>query len=445
MSQVARIESALGFNDAEFTNGIARAEKRAQTFAGRVETSFQGLFRRTPGRKAEKALTGFITDLTTGSVSQGIFSLANRFTGLGLVAGVGLGVAVEVGQKLLETMKATDDASRKLFGSLAGLGGAKGPEQIKKQFQDINEQTRLIVETSSSVTGKLVSAGSGLMGLIEGKPSQRNKNIAQSIMAGFRGQGKLLEQGNQSEFADEFAKERSVTAGSREGDIAKIKLALARKKSSIDDELGKFKLSFFDPAVIDKVDPKQRDALIKEAEKQANVSKVIAKRAADFEIQQTDRTFDAKKSKYDLDEKIAKLGQAHGGKVIGEDIQKRLRGQFELEDINEQLKTAIPDEKRALQIAKINKENEVRSLAPRKKNPFAFGTIANRQYEEDQGGFGTIEARNRETNDPGTFGSLANSAMQRGESAMTQTGGWSELAGLMQKLIDLETRVWATP
>src|SRR4051794_24376647 len=99
MPAVARLESTLAFNDIAFTQGIERAEKRAQTFSGRVEGTFQNLFKRTPGRRAERAIGNLLGDISTGNAAQGIAQFAGRLTGLGLAAGVGIGVAVELFSK----------------------------------------------------------------------------------------------------------------------------------------------------------------------------------------------------------------------------------------------------------------------------------------------------------------------------------------------------------
>jgi hypothetical protein len=95
MATAARIESSLGFNDTEFVAGIRQAEQRAATFSARAGKSFENVFKRGPGRRAEQAIAGLVGDLSSGNVAGGITSLASRMTGFGLAAGVGIGVAVE--------------------------------------------------------------------------------------------------------------------------------------------------------------------------------------------------------------------------------------------------------------------------------------------------------------------------------------------------------------
>lgn len=416
MPAVARLESTLAFNDTNFTQGIERAEKRAQTFAGRVEAQFMGLFRRAPGRKAEKALTGFITDLATGGVSQGIFSLASRFTGLGLAAGVGVGVAVELFGKLhdqIKTVKTDSESLRLEMLKPISLIGGLSPEGI--------DQQAAVLKTKYD---KIIDDHKGFMQTLT------NLFRDQDVNADFGTTG-IKDTRQEQEALDRIHQIQ------RERGRVEVELAQAKRTDRGDET----------KTALDEVYFKSRQA---EAAIRIEGGKGVSDRLKAVKIEEerlTDEIVhrnEVREQEFKTAEKLLKLERSG----IPEDKKKVLAAAIGLDVVNKSLEN--PDittgERRALTLDKLRKENELRSLSGGKRNPFAFGTTANRKFEEDQGGFGTLAGRNRDTNDPNVFGSLANSAMNRGESPLSaQTALDQQMLQELQALRTLTEKVWATP
>jgi hypothetical protein len=413
MPAVARLESTLAFNDVEFTNGIARAEKRAQTFAGRVEGSFQGLFKRTPGRRAERAIGNLLGDISTGNAAQGIAQFAGRLTGLGLAAGVGIGVAVELFDKLhesvVEVRKAHDELDRQMshplnLTSIEGLGKAIDTLR-EKQGTFTHGLTNYLTEFVKASTG----LGPGELGTTQLKEQKEINAAIEKRQDAERSQGR-----------EELVRARTLAG--LENDPKRRALAEARFK-------------FEDQEKAIRSSPGKGSELKLEA--------------LELERQKLEENFKLGKSmRSDEFEDVKKLLTLKR-MALSPEQEKLATAGLSLESVNRKLtnKSLSPEERNVLLGQKFSAETDIQALTPKKpRNPFAFGTTAARNFEDDQGGFGTLAGRNRDTNDPNVFGSLANSAMNRGESPLTagQTG-WQEVAGLLKNILELEQKVWATP
>lgn len=118
MSTKAKLETQITGDEAPFVKAVENAEKRAQTFSGRIEH----LFRRTSSIRAERAVGGFTENLLQGNVSSAVQAVGSRL-GLGLATGVGIA---------------------------AGLGLAKAFENVEERLQKINEiKSKLLGPVSS--------------------------------------------------------------------------------------------------------------------------------------------------------------------------------------------------------------------------------------------------------------------------------------------------------
>jgi hypothetical protein len=133
MGAKARLETELTGDASPFIQAIEQVEKRAQGFSGRIE----GLFKRNPGRRAETAISGMLTDLSSGNIQGAITSISEKVGGLGLAAGVGVSAMIGVFMKAQEQMESVDKAVLKIRNDLARplpAIAALGSEGISKEI-----------------------------------------------------------------------------------------------------------------------------------------------------------------------------------------------------------------------------------------------------------------------------------------------------------------------
>src|SRR5262245_54028728 len=135
----------LVLNNSAFMAGMGQAERRAKGF----ESTVGGLFRRSPFQRAEDTLTQFVSQLGSGNVIGAVSGLAARFSGLGLAATVGVGVALEYLGKFKTQAEQAGDAARNLGNTLALSGGSAGPDQIRQKFDAVLSGTEDLLQKSS--------------------------------------------------------------------------------------------------------------------------------------------------------------------------------------------------------------------------------------------------------------------------------------------------------
>lgn len=420
MPAVARIESTLGFNDAQFTQGIERAEKRAATFGGRVEATFNNLFRKTPGRRAEKALTGLVGDIATGSLSQGVMSFAGRLTGLGLAAGVGVGVAIELFDKLHDSVKevrAAHEGLEKQMSKPMSIMAGLSPEGISEQASQLSASLEKLREVRSSVTH-------GIVGYLEDFAKQKGNIITDSDF----GKSGLSDTKEESD-----AQQRLNAVLAERGKI-ELELARARKANQGDDTKTALDAIYFGT--------KQKISAIeleggKGARDRIEALRMDERRLTDEVAHRSE----VREHEFKTSEKLLKLQRSD----LPDDKKKALAASIQLASINESL--AGPDvsasERRSLTLEKLKTENELRAATQNTANPFAYGTMAHRDFENESG-FGSLAQRNKDMNDSSVWGSLGYNAMQRGELPQTKQEGPDILKALTE-LVNLTRQVWATP
>lgn len=406
----------LTADDSDYQRVMQRAGNTADKFTSRINhasNGFTNLFKRSPNLRAERALSGFFERAASGDIVGAISQISGRMTGLGIVAGVAIGAGVEIFQKFVESVKATDAASGKLYNTLAGIGGVRGPEEISKQFHDIAAQTDDLIQkanTFSSQAGRVfLSSVDHVLGT---KNIKKGTDPNLAIAAGLRAEGQALKDENSASFADFFARAQSSKVGERQAGAEKIKLDLARKLNVIDKAQGKFQAQFFSPDVVDKIDPIERDKLIKESREQTTVKKAIARREADESLRSLNKKADLTESRLKMEEKIAAL--QHKG-LAGDDL-KRVRAGLEIKNLDEQIASEInPDAKRRLKLQRDQKVNETHNLftPPKSKNPFPFGTMNSRNFESQFGFFGSTK---RGIEDSLDFGGFAKRSIENGDS-----------------------------
>src|SRR6476661_8224839 len=97
----ASIEFMVNANLAAFKRAMREADQDVNNLvnntrrkASQAQGGLTGMFRRTPERRAERAIAGLGTALMTGDPATGIMAFTEKLSGLGLAAGIGVGAAV---------------------------------------------------------------------------------------------------------------------------------------------------------------------------------------------------------------------------------------------------------------------------------------------------------------------------------------------------------------
>lgn len=427
MPNVATIASKLTLDDVEFGRNIERAEKRAQTFAGRTEAAFSRAFKRGPNMRAERAFSGLFQDLASGNIAQGIEAISSRMTGFGLIAGVAIGAGVAVFAKF----KAEIDATREAHAALE-LEMTKRPLSVVSKLSEEGMSQALQTRERLAEEARKKSQSSGLAStLFEG-----GKEFA-ARLAGF-------------DISKNAGKERTdqQKLENREGAEAKqIMLDRAALAMSLVNIQNTQLRGYEREAAISKIvlDAEQKRAALQSSgvtHQAFERGDEAISRNAELLIAAENKRSALKERSLVIEEKMAKLVR----EGLGPEDQKRTRAALELQDLQEQIRSETSDPlRRSLLLQKAQKENEIRGMSPRAPtNPFAGGTIANRQWEEQQGGFGTLQGRANEMNDATAWGSLGAAAMNRGETPQKQSMS-AEIVAWLQKLHALETEVWKSP
>lgn len=411
MGRTARLETQITGDDGPFTRTIERAEKRAATFSQRVERNFVGIFKRDPSQRAENAVSNLIGDITSGNTAQGLAQFAGRISSLGIIAGVGIGAAIDIFGKLrtsvLEVREAHDQLDAQMskplnLTSIQGLGAAID-NLIKKQ---------------STATYTAANYLSEAWQISQGKPGEL-------------GVTKMAEQ---QEISEAIARRQAA-----ERLRGRNELARANVLSSLDDDpkrkaLAEMRFKF----------EERRDAL------RASPDKGTQDRLKALDVEQdvAERNFRLHKAdnnaRLDMEEKIARLARL----PATPEQRKQLQIGTEIKGLDAQIAgEKNPNERRRLELQKFNKQTELRGATTnpnaRTENPFAFGTIANRDFDDQ--GFGSLAGRNREMNDASVFGSLGYNAAQRGETALPiQEKQTAELLAVNKELLAITKEAWAS-
>ena len=149
MPETARLEARATLDDANFQAGLNRMEARGKSMSDRMTDIFKRASGSEVGEiRAERALSGFVAQLTQGNIPGAIESITYRLTGLGLAAGVGIGAAVIVANKFVTEMRDVDKAVEKVQGDLArpikfvaalGMSGIR--EEIARTEKDLEDLT----------------------------------------------------------------------------------------------------------------------------------------------------------------------------------------------------------------------------------------------------------------------------------------------------------------
>lgn len=402
--------------DGIVTRGAAKIERR---LAG-AQRGFQSLFKRTPGRRAELALSNLAGSLAGGDIAGAVTSFSTRLSGLGLAAGVGIGVAVTLFEKFhkqIEETKASHEAllvemqrhPLSKIASLSSEGMGQAIETREKLLEDLRQKSEHTFGSELAETFKELLVGPSL-GAIGGKDNGKERTqIAKDI--------------------DRAAAEKKQIAIDR----GRKELVHANVLSAI-------------------TDPKRRERAEmamkfdeREAALRLNPDKGTAARVAALNVEWDEYL---KKSKLSEKSKEAQLKMeeqlvALQHKGLGGEELKRVRAGLEIKRLDEEIVAETsPEARRQLRLERSQKLNEAHGLlaAPGPSNPFPFGTASSRGFES-QFGFGGFARRGIE--DSLGFEGLARGSLDRGDSltpeeALLKTGTSAvDIAGFRKNVGDL--------
>lgn len=426
MSVVARLESFLGWNDAEFLKGIERSEKRAARFSDKVDKSLTSVFKRDPGQRAENAIGNLISGISSGNATQGIAQFAGAISGFSVVAGVGIGAAIELFDRLYTSVKevrAAHETLREQMRKPISLLGGLSAEGISEQASQLSGSLNKLREARAGFSH-------GAVGYLEDfDKSLRGGLFTNSSDPGYGKSGL-------ADAKEESDAQQRLNAILRERGKIELELATAKKTTRGDETQYALTELYFKS--------RQAEAAVRLEGGKGTGDRLKAIKTTEEDL--TDEIVhrgEVREREFNTAEKLLKLQRSN----VPEEKKKALAASINLEAINQSL--ASPDigvsEKRALTLEKLKGEQELRNQTQNPRNKFAYGTIAARD-SENESGFGSLAQRNRDMNDSTVWGSLGYSAMQRGETPQTSTGTPMEnIANLLQTLTDLTRQVWATP
>jgi hypothetical protein len=420
------IQGEFGWSNSPLIAGMRDAENIASKGAANVQNKFASIFKRSPNMRAERAISGSLQAFASGDIAGGIQDITSRMTGLGLAAGVAIGAGVAIFEKFREQIVATRKAHEALeeemikrpVSGVVGLsesGMSQALERRQKLAADLTEQSQHrfgseLKETFESlmnapgVANFSKTTGKERLGVETdlSKASSENKEIMKS-----RAQlaQKLVDLKSQELFGDEHAARIGMIMAETEQKRAELK------------QQGLTHVAF---QIADKA-----------AQTQGGVALAVENKREE-----------SKERSLAIEEKMTRLTRLG----LKPEDQRKVRAGLELKDLDQQIAGETdPMRKRILVEKRGEKENEIRAANPQEAgNPFAFGTTAARNWESDQGGFGTIAERSKETENAGSFGSLAQSAALRGESPMGKATD-PAVVKVLNEIKTIVSQAWLTP
>lgn len=307
----------LGLNTASFTAGLNEAERKSQSFEGRIA----GLFRRSPLQRAERAFGELGANLATGNVAQGLASFVSRITGLGLITGAAVGAAIGVFQKFRGEITETTKAANELDKALAISGYATSAAQVGKSIDAISSSVDTLSKKSKGI-------GATAFGIISPGFKKGLKDEIDAALAQF---SRLEAERPKAEGRQTAIQAEALMGSQREADLAAIRLD---KEEKISDIRARQTIEA-DKALesLGKADPETRMKALTAIQKSAEASIFNVEAAAALQEQKAKDIYDLKEKELGIDKDIAE--QALRG-VDSED-QKISKLEQELALIQEQL------------------------------------------------------------------------------------------------------------
>lgn len=427
------IQGQFGWDNSPFVNAMADAEKIAQKGATNVQNKFLSIFKRSPNMRAERAFSGLAQSLASGDIAGGIESITARMTGLGLIAGVAIGAGVAIFIKFKEQIDAAREASEALEAQL-----------IKRPTSNVAKLSGEGIQQELQTRQKLIE---------DAEKKNAESGTASKIWAGLQQPISALTGGLVNTGAEEASKKRLQGEQTINQVISENKELMQAQSALISEMVTQKSMELAGDergARISQImlDTEQKRAALKNAgttNRAFESADEGLSQNAELMITAENKRVAIKEQSLVIEEKMAKL--IRGG--LSTDEQKKVRAGLELKMLDSQISSEdSPIKKRALQLQRQQKENEIRAMGRPSgpSNPFAFGTTANRDFESDQGGFGTIAQRSKETADANQFGSLGNASMLRGESPLSAAQSQNaEVVAAIKEGNEITRKAWLTP
>lgn len=361
----------------QYTATMERAGQAADRFAGRVSKAgggIEALFKRSPHMRAERALSGFLTQAASGDIVGGLTSITGRMTGLGLAAGVAVGVGVEMFEKLHGAIKETEAAEAALNQVLLS------PAKLVGAAQGVAGLTKHLEETHAATEKLRASSDTWLSHVAEGIRSSFGEVSAIGFGGGASGGKKSLD-AQKAGRSEEDATGKEMVRLDRMGLLESQ--AHDRRQSTLlgadpDDKIVQNKMAAIEKitAAEDAFSKKKAQFQLEDVTNATNFSKDRIEIAAqelsdklgmiDAEHKEADKhgtgEFKHKEAAVAMDEKLTKLKVSEhlpGG--LTPDQQKVVKSGLELTEVNRQLKDDPHSklEKRALETQRMGMEHDL--------------------------------------------------------------------------------------
>lgn len=469
----------LTADDADYQRVMRRAGETADGFTNRINRAsegFQSLFKRTPGRRAQLALTGLASSIASGDIEGGLAQIAHRMTGLGLAAGVGIGVAAALFAKFHKQIEETEAAHEALrlemvkhplsnITSLSGEGMEHALQTRQKLVEDLQQKSEhtLGSELFAGLQGVNPKYAFGAVEESEKERLQTQLDINRATVEGKQimlAHASLMERmvgirqqelEGDSEIAAmakatlETDQQRAALKGKNlsraafeiEDRALQDNLALqrrqieeqhrsARARIAMETHLADFQNKHGDGIETKRERLKGEIGFLKqqiqdEGDPEKRGRLILERKEKENEEASLNKQKALKEAQLKMEERIAELQHrgpgtrySTGTPLSGDDL-KRVRAGLEIKNLDEQIASEKdPLAKRALQLERRQKANEAHDLLePAIKNPFPYGTSASRDFERQ---FGYSGFARRGIEDSLGFGGLARASIERGES-----------------------------
>lgn len=398
MAETARLEARATLDDADFQAGLNRMEARGKSFSDRLT----GLFKRASGSevgeiRAERALSGFVSQLTTGNIPGAIESITYRLSGLGLAAGVGIGAAAIAFAQIKKALHETHEASMELDKQLAKpIGAEAGTASIRA---DIQATVKAYDDLITKAKTPFATAGRGVMSFIEqgatfGASSGRDRTqeitdqLAKSLG---RVRAELaFEADAEQKLVD--IRRMELTISQDQAAIEKIRAAESKKVHDIESQNVDFKSGLNKLVDEKKLRPELAENLKRQADLASNAQKASAGERAQLDIEEQDRKSAIHNMELNLQGQVADIAASS----LPAELQKTATIEARISALREELsittevgereKLQAEMEKASSELRSTSRSDEVKRFAPLfEKSQLSFQELLGSPSEREGG------------------------------------------------------------
>lgn len=244
MATTGAIEFSFKGDLSKLRRDLGEAARIAKSTAGQIERETRsgfdggvaGLFRRTPERRAERAISGLGSALATGDLGAGVLALTGKITAFGLAAGVGVGLAVETTRKFHDQIVETGNAVEALRGQLSrsvSIQGGLGEGGISKEIENLDAALGELEKKASSQGTKFADLLIKLKIATPLKDIDDPKKRAQLIQEAEERSATLASKRADKELQIANLKLQAAQGQEKEAALAKIQLDYEEKRAAL--------------------------------------------------------------------------------------------------------------------------------------------------------------------------------------------------------------------